>query len=216
MQQSSVVFGNTYCSFGAGFASEQTGIILNNEMADFSPPNTFSFYGLPPSPANFIRPGKRPLSSMTPAIVVDDSSGRCCVRLVVGAAGGIRITTSTAYVALYLSLKNCFLFVFEPNHSHISLSYCFFHAPSSSSSRILKAMIRNLWFGEDIKEAIDSPRFHHQLFPMTLNYEEGFPKVYVYYATNRKFPLSLTDILFFFRKGSGRGAVESRAPDEPG
>lgn len=95
-------------SFGAGFASEQTGIILNNEMADFSPPNTFSFYGLPPSPANFIRPGKRPLSSMTPAIVVDDSSGR--VRLVVGAAGGIRITTSTAYV--YLSVaQNCFLFL---------------------------------------------------------------------------------------------------------
>ena len=82
-------------SFGAGFASGQTGIILNNEMADFSPPDAFSFYGLPPSRANLIRPGKRPLSSMTPAVVVD-SSGR--VRLVVGAAGGIRITTSTAYV----------------------------------------------------------------------------------------------------------------------
>jgi gamma-glutamyltranspeptidase len=41
----------------------------------------------------------------------------------------------------------------------------------------IKAMIRNLWLGEDIKEAIDSPRFHHQLFPMTLNYEKSFPKV---------------------------------------
>lgn len=39
-------------------------------------------------------------------------------------------------------------------------------------------MIRNLWLGEDIKEAIDSPRFHHQLIPMTLNYEKGFPKVW--------------------------------------
>lgn len=83
-------------SFGAGFASEQTGIILNNEMADFSPPSSFSFYGLPPSPSNFIRPGKRPLSSMTPVIVVDSTTGR--VRLVIGAAGGIRITTSTVYV----------------------------------------------------------------------------------------------------------------------
>lgn len=40
-------------------------------------------------------------------------------------------------------------------------------------------MIRNLWFGEDIKKAIDSPRFHHQIFPMTLNYEQGFPKVLI-------------------------------------
>ncbi|EFX74307.1 hypothetical protein DAPPUDRAFT_57425 [Daphnia pulex] len=118
---------------GAGFASPQTGIILNNEMADFSPSSTFNFYGLPPSPTNMIQPGKRPLSSMTPAIVVDSSSGR--IRLVIGAAGGVRITTSTVY-----------------------------------------AMIRNLWLGEDIKEAIDSPRFHHQLIPMTLNYEKGFPK----------------------------------------
>lgn len=47
-------------------------------------------------------------------------------------------------------------------------------------------MIRNLWFGEDIKSAIDSPRFHHQLFPMTLNYEEAFPKVCVYII---RFPL---------------------------
>jgi gamma-glutamyltranspeptidase/glutathione hydrolase/leukotriene-C4 hydrolase len=83
-------------SLGAGFASPQTGIILNNEMADFSPSSTFNFYGLPPSPTNMIQPGKRPLSSMTPAIVVDSSSGR--IRLVIGAAGGVRITTSTVYV----------------------------------------------------------------------------------------------------------------------
>ena len=85
-------------SLGAGFASAQTGIILNNEMADFSSPS-ISFYGLPPSSTNTIQPGKRPLSSMTPVIVIDSSSGG--VRLVVGAAGGIRITTSTVYVRLY-------------------------------------------------------------------------------------------------------------------
>jgi gamma-glutamyltranspeptidase/glutathione hydrolase/leukotriene-C4 hydrolase len=87
---------NFALSLGAGFASPQTGIILNNEMADFSPSSTFNFYGLPPSPTNMIQPGKRPLSSMTPAIVVDSSSGR--IRLVIGAAGGVRITTSTVYV----------------------------------------------------------------------------------------------------------------------
>ncbi|RXG73058.1 Gamma-glutamyltranspeptidase 1 [Armadillidium vulgare] len=34
--------------------------------------------------------------------------------------------------------------------------------------------IQNLWFGRDIKEAIDSKRLHHQLYPMTLQYESGF------------------------------------------
>ena len=37
-------------------------------------------------------------------------------------------------------------------------------------------MIRNLWFGETIKEAIDSPRFHHQLYPMKFSYEDRFPE----------------------------------------
>lgn len=83
-------------SFGAGFASEKTGIVLNNEMDDFSSPGMADSHGLPPNTANFIEPGKRPLSSMTPTIVVDRETGRA--RLVVGAAGGIRITTATAYV----------------------------------------------------------------------------------------------------------------------
>ena len=42
------------------------------------------------------------------------------------------------------------------------------------------AIIRNLWFGETIKEAIDSYRIHHQLFPMNLRFENGFPTVGFY------------------------------------
>ncbi|KAI8029216.1 Glutathione hydrolase 3 [Camellia lanceoleosa] len=56
--------------FGAGFLSLSTGIVLNNEIGDFSTPTEISPDQLPHALANFIRPNKRPLSSMTPIIVL--------------------------------------------------------------------------------------------------------------------------------------------------
>ena len=55
--------------FGAGVLSPSTGIVLNNEMGDFSAPTELTPDMLPPAPANFIEPNKRPLSSMTPIII---------------------------------------------------------------------------------------------------------------------------------------------------
>ncbi|CAF3443074.1 unnamed protein product [Rotaria sp. Silwood1] len=84
--------------FGAFVYGRNTGIIYNNQMDDFSQPGLSNYYGYAPSPANFIKPFKRPMSSMSP-IIVTDSSGE--VIFIGGGSGGSRIISSVAQVAIY-------------------------------------------------------------------------------------------------------------------
>ena len=79
-------------SFGAGVVAPGTGILLNNEMDDFtSKPGVPNLYGLVQGEANAIQPKKTPLSSMSPTIIAKDGKPF----MVIGSPGGSRIITIT-------------------------------------------------------------------------------------------------------------------------
>jgi gamma-glutamyltranspeptidase/glutathione hydrolase len=84
-------------SFGSHVTAGSLGFLLNDEMDDFAAkmgvPN---MYGLIQGPVNAIAPGKRPLSSMTPTIVLEDGK----LRYVLGSPGGARIITTVANIFL--------------------------------------------------------------------------------------------------------------------
>ncbi|KAK3792405.1 hypothetical protein RRG08_045948 [Elysia crispata] len=125
--------------FGCGLRGRRTGIIWNDHLNDFTAPYTVNKFGLQPNGANFIQPGKRPLSDMSPAIVVGPgNNGSPQVRLVIGAAGATVITCALAWV-----------------------------------------IAQNISLGKNIKEAIDSYRFYHQLLPPSVTCEEGFDEAVI-------------------------------------
>jgi gamma-glutamyltranspeptidase/glutathione hydrolase len=84
-------------SFGSAVTAEGLGFLLNDEMDDFAAKQGVpNLYGLIQGPANAIAPGKRPLSSMTPTIVLKDGK----LRFVLGSPGGSRIITTVANIFL--------------------------------------------------------------------------------------------------------------------
>ena len=94
------VVSNTYTlnlSYGSGIVAAGTGILLNNEMADFAAkPGVPNAFGLLGDDANAVAAGKRPLSSMSPTIVLKDGKPF----LATGSPGGSRIITTVVQILL--------------------------------------------------------------------------------------------------------------------
>ena len=85
--------------FGSGMIAPGTGVILNDEMDDFAAePGTPNAFGLVQGERNAVGAGRRPLSSMTPTVVVRDGA----VYMVTGSPGGSRIITSTLQTILHV------------------------------------------------------------------------------------------------------------------
>mmetsp|Transcript_137651 Transcript_137651/g.239320 ORF Transcript_137651/g.239320 Transcript_137651/m.239320 type:complete len:654 (-) Transcript_137651:1362-3323(-) len=97
-------------AFGSKVLSESTGFVFNNEMDDFATSDNSNAFDLASSKYDLVGPGKRPLSSMSPSIILDKLWDNHIivetryyiwkVRMVVGASGGPRIITATAQTIL--------------------------------------------------------------------------------------------------------------------
>ncbi|CAI6008837.1 unnamed protein product [Closterium sp. NIES-65] len=186
--------------WGAGRMASQSGIVLNNEMADFSLPYRPGRIPMPfeppPAPANFIRAGKRPLSSMAPAIVLQDGQ----LKAVVGGAGGTVIISAVLQVILHFFCQGYspFKAIDAPRIHHQPLPNTpFYEGGHVLDDRECISLLPNTLFYEaghalDDGERISVPNatlaapshslpvFHmpllppyHQLFPNTLFYEAG-------------------------------------------
>lgn len=113
--------------FGAKVIADHTGFFLNDEMDDFTVKSgSANKFELVQSQANDILPGKRPLSSMTPVIIMKNGK----VFMVLGSPGGPRIITA-----------------------------------------VLLTILNVIDFGMNIKQAVDTPRFHFQAIPDIVDME---------------------------------------------
>ncbi|XP_041464873.1 glutathione hydrolase 1 proenzyme-like isoform X2 [Lytechinus variegatus] len=86
--------------FGCKDASLSTGVILNNHLRNFYFDTKYQTWTLP---ANQLSPGKRPLSTMGPTVIIDSDGD---VKMVIGASGGFRIPTSVLWVILRTLVMN--------------------------------------------------------------------------------------------------------------
>ena len=149
---------NTYNlngGYGSGVTVEGAGFLLNDEMDDFAAkPGQPNMFGLVQGEANSIQPRKRPLSSMTPTIVLGDS----------GPVGAALTPPEGAQQA-------------APLQPRILTPVLVLGSPGGGTiiNTVLQVLLNALVFKMDVREAVTSPRFHHQWMPDELVVEDwGF------------------------------------------
>ena len=130
--------------FGSGFVAEGTGVLLNDEMDDFSAkPGTPNVYGLVGAEANAIEPGKRMLSSMSPTFIESDNKVA-----IIGTPGGSRIITMVLHgILATIENKSANEVVNFPRYHHQYLPDVIQYEPNSFSPKTqqkLKALGHNL------------------------------------------------------------------------
>lgn len=125
--------------FGSGFVAPGTGVLLNDEMDDFSAkPGVPNAYGLVGAEANAIAPGKRPLSSMTPTFV-ESRSGVA----ILGTPGGSRIITMVLLGILDLEQGHGpASWVSRPRFHHQYLPDAIQYEPGAFTDEVLAALRR--------------------------------------------------------------------------
>ena len=136
-------------NFGSDVTAEKLGFLLNDEMDDFaSKQGVPNMYGLIQGPANSIAPGKRPLSAMTPTIVLKDGK----VVMVLGSPGGGRIITTVANIFLSAAEEglNIQEAVDAPRFHHQYLPDKLYVEPGFPSQTL--AQLRAMGYTVDVKD----------------------------------------------------------------
>ena len=143
-------------AFGSGIVIKDTGLLMNNEMDDFSAsPNQPNYFGLLGTHANRIEPLKRPLSSMTPTIIFNENKPY----LVTGAQGGSRIITAVLQVIL-----NYYEFGLSPEDAVYKSRY---------HHQWLPEHLMYEYFDEELKEKLINMGFTLYERPATYNFSNG-------------------------------------------
>jgi len=132
--------------FASKFVAAGTGVLLNNEMDDFSAkPGESNAYGLIGGEANSIQPGKRPLSSMTPTFVIGDDDVA-----VIGTPGGSRIITMVMLGLLdYFDGNSVDSWTAVPRYHHQYMPDVLFYEKGAFSTEDIPALIAR---GHHLKE----------------------------------------------------------------
>lgn len=123
--------------FGSGFVATGTGVLLNDEMDDFSAkPGVPNVYGLVGAEANAIEPGKRMLSSMSPTFIESDEK-----LAVIGTPGGSRIITMVLHgIFATIEGKTAAQIVNLPRYHHQYLPDVIQYEPNTFSDKTLKTL----------------------------------------------------------------------------